>query len=147
MLIPLVEGLLKVCHRLFQGLGPPGEVKLPLMSFWIELLLPPVHHFRVGEGSWLWSLHWSARLLLPTGAPHFGAEITTTNKVVALGANAAHEPLLPPSGVERVRLEHRQVFVAWSGIQIHCHLCIMHIEPNKRCSARHSAPENIKQES
>ena len=48
-----IEGLLEMCHRLFQGFGPPGEVKLPLMSFWVELLLPPVHHFRVGEGSWL----------------------------------------------------------------------------------------------
>ena len=73
LLFPFVEGLLKVCHRLFQGFGPPVEVKLPLMSFWIELLLPPVHHFRVGEGSWLWSLHRSARLLLPTVAPDLGA--------------------------------------------------------------------------
>ena len=45
--------LREICPRLFQGFGPPGEVKLPLMSFWVELLLPPVHHFRVGEGSWL----------------------------------------------------------------------------------------------
>ena len=51
MLIPLVEGLLHVCHRLFQGFGPPGEVKLPLMSFWVELLPAPVHHFRAAEGS------------------------------------------------------------------------------------------------
>ena len=78
-----------MCHCLFQGFGLPGEVKLPLMSFWIELLRPPVHHFRIGEGSSLWSLHRSARLLLPTVAPHFGAEITTKNKVVALGADAA----------------------------------------------------------
>ena len=68
-----IEGLREICPRLFQGFGPPGEVKLPLMSFWVELLLPPVHHFRVGEGSWLWSLHWSARLLLPAVAPDLGA--------------------------------------------------------------------------
>ena len=48
-----IEGLLEICPRLFQGFGPPGEVKLPPMSFWIELLLPPVHHLCVGEGSWL----------------------------------------------------------------------------------------------
>ena len=48
-----IEGLREICPRLFQGFGPPGEVKLTLMSFWVELLLPPVHHFRVGEGSWL----------------------------------------------------------------------------------------------
>ena len=48
-----IEGLREICPRLFQGFRPPGEVKLPLMSFWVELLLPPVHHFRVGEGSWL----------------------------------------------------------------------------------------------
>ena len=87
------------------------------MSFWIELLRPPVHHFRVGEGSWLWSLHWSARLLLPTVAPDLGAEITATNKVVALGANAANEPLLPPAGVKGVGPQHRQVFVSGSGVQ------------------------------
>ena len=127
MLIPLVEGLLKVCHRLFQGFGPPGEVKLPLMSFWIELLLPPVHHFRIGEGSWLWILHWSARLLLPTGAPHFGAEITTTNKVIALGTNAAGTPRLPPSGVEGVRPQHRQVFVSGSGVQAAGHASMVHL--------------------
>ena len=112
-----IEGLREICPRLFQGFGPPGEVKLPLMSFWVELLLPPVHHFRVGEGSWLWSLHWSARLLLPTVAPDLGAEITATNKVVALGSNAAHEPLLPPTGVKVVRPEHRQLLVSGSGVQ------------------------------
>ena len=36
-----IEGLLEVCHRLFQGFGPPGEVKLPLMIFWIQLLYAP----------------------------------------------------------------------------------------------------------
>lgn len=64
-----IEGLLEMCHRLFQGFGPPGDVKLALVSLWIQLLPSPVHHFRVGEGSWLWSLHWSVRLLLPTVPP------------------------------------------------------------------------------
>ena len=121
MLIPLVEGLLKVCHRLFQGFGPPGEVKLPLMSFWIELLLPPVHHFRIGQGSWLWSLHWSARLLLPTVAPHFGAEITSTNKVVAIGADAAGTPRLPPSGVQRAWEEVSELFVRRCDVDVGGH--------------------------
>ena len=87
------------------------------MSFWIELLRPPLHHFRIGEGSWLWSLHWLARLLLPTVAPDLGAEITATNKLVALGSNAAHEPLLPPTRVQRVRPERRQLLVSGSGVQ------------------------------
>ncbi len=28
-----IEGLLEECPRLFQGFGPPCDVKLPLMSF------------------------------------------------------------------------------------------------------------------
>ena len=73
MLCRFIEGLLKVCHRVFQGFGPPGEVKLPLHSFWIELLLPPVHHLRVGKGSWLWSVHDGGRVPLPKVAMRFGA--------------------------------------------------------------------------
>ena len=28
-----IEGLLEMCHRLFQGFGSPCDVKLSLMSF------------------------------------------------------------------------------------------------------------------
>ena len=69
----MLEGLLKVFHHDFQGFRAPDEVKLPLMSFWIELLLPPVHHLRVGEGSWLWSVHDGGRVPLPKIATRFGA--------------------------------------------------------------------------
>ena len=61
-LILLVEGLLKVCHSHFQGFRSPDKVKLPLMSFWIQLLPAPVHHLRIGEGTWLLSIHNSVEL-------------------------------------------------------------------------------------
>ena len=59
----------------------------------------------------------SPLILLLTVAPDLGAEITATNKVVALGTNAAGTPRLPPAGVEGVRPEHRQLLVSESGIQ------------------------------
>ena len=85
LFVPLIEGVFKVSHRIFQGFSPPGDVKLALVSLWIKLLPSPVHHFRVGESSWPWSLHGLVRLLLPAVAPELGAHLTDAYEVLALG--------------------------------------------------------------
>ena len=105
MLVPLIEGLFKVSYRFFQGFSPPGDVKLALVSLWIQLLPSPVHHFRVGESSLPWSLHDLVRLLLPAIPPELDAHPTGADEVVTLGPNASHEPLSAPAGMEGVGIK------------------------------------------